>query len=101
MAERTVVNDRAPQRSGGLAAGFSFLILILSIAALIFSFIALHRANNAVRQAEATSSQVTDMNKRLDNALGSQNKASSGAGTGPNSQQSIPSSNPQPNGNGQ
>ena len=100
MAREEVV-EVAPRRGRGGALLLTFILLVITFAALVIAWLAVHRANEAVRKANDAVAKTQTLSNKVDNALGTLNKASSGAGTGANSPQPVPGTNTLPNANGQ
>ena len=99
MAREEVVT--VPRSGRGGAFLLTFILLLITFAALVISWLAVHRANQAVQKANDAISKTQRLSTKVDNALGTLNKASTGAGAGPNNPQPTPSTYALPNANGQ
>jgi hypothetical protein len=101
MAANTVEEVRVLKRGGGAAATFAFIAMVLSIISLILALRATHQASTANTNAKSAIVKSSDLKTKVDNALGTLNKATSGGGVGENNPQPVTGSNPLPNANGQ
>ncbi len=104
MAKQEIVaaveSERAVKLSSA-AATAAWVAVVVAIIALGLSLYAVNRGNTALRHATATRKRVDQLETRINSSLGQSNAASTGAGSGANTQQAVPSTNPTPNGNGQ